>query len=174
MNFSIKAKNKIVFIAILFLSLLSFKTAAQESDFILSEKENLEWLKNLDSEDLEDQFNKLKDRFVQDTAVYKILSTTYVPPQEKKSLAKRNFLKESKVRPLYFFTYKKNQFKLRTNPEIQNILELNKILDVEKISGIKVYTGNIARALYGSSGSYGVVNILIKDEATFNKMKETL
>lgn len=167
---------KINFIlSILFISVFCVTSAAQEVDFILSEKENEEWLEKVDSYELKVQLEELKNRIVQDTAVYfNYLSGNYESPEQKVGLAKREFSEESKSRPLYLFVYEKESLRLQANPESERIEKLVEEINTDKISKIEVYKGVMARALYGTSGSYGVINIVLNDKASLNRIKEIL
>lgn len=95
-------------LCILFINVFCVQSFAQETEFILSEEENQAWLDDLDSKGLEVQLEELKTRFVQDTTVYyNYLSGNYESPEQKAALANRDFLEESKSRPLYVFAFKK-------------------------------------------------------------------
>ena len=144
------------------ISFLSFSFFAQETQ-ILTEEQNKAWVQELQQEKkLDDQLEQLRDRLSSDSSVY--FRFTSNPHGKDASVSGEN-KEETRHRPIYFFSFPEGDLVVPSNPSEEYLASLQEVLQSEHITNIKITTGVMANALYGSRGTPGVIEIEVRDKA---------
>ena len=150
------------FILTCLVSLASFSFFAQETP-ILTEEQNKAWVQELQQEkELDEQLELLRERISSDSSVYFRLNAN---PHGKNSAVTKEYKEETRHRPLYLFSFPGGSLMVHPNPSEDYLVSLQEVLKPEHVSHIKITTGVMASALYGSRGRPGVIEIYVRDKA---------
>jgi len=178
-----KINLKYQFIVFLFCGFTALGVYAQDDSLILTAEENKEWIENLKAEEeLSQQLSLLKKRIVADTAVNfssRFICLTGFSPEKRKEIeAKREAEKpgedlHSRHRPIYQFVNNEEVISLG-GIEDSTAIDLQEFLTTREVSSLEIFYDQPENVLYGVRGESGVILIKLKEEKTFERVKQLL
>ena len=137
--------------------MLTFTTYAQKStDYIVTDEQNTEWLKNFENTSSEKRLQLLKKRINSDQDIYFAIPNPHVKTQKK-----AHFDTISYVRPLYMIKSQDSEpFFLPENTERKLTDKILKHLNKENVRSIELLDKE-SEILYGQRGTYGIIKITL-------------
>jgi len=176
-----KLKFKIFYTLI---CLFTASVAVAQDGLILTAEENKEWVENLKAEEeLSQQLSLLKKRIVADTAVNfssRFVCFTGLSPEKRKEIeAKRKAEKpgedlHSRHRPIYQFVNNEEVISLSGGIKDGTAIDLQEFLTTQEVSSLEIFYDQPENVLYGVRGESGVILIKLKEEKTFERVKQLL
>jgi hypothetical protein len=182
-----KLKFKVFYVLI---CLFTASVAVAQDGLILTAEENKEWIENLKAEEeLSQQLSFLKKRIVADTAVT-YSSTRFICftglSDDKKEEIRANERKKAKEkseksgqqlqsrhRPLYQFVKDRESISL-SGIKDGTAIDLQEFLTTQEVSSLEIFYDQPENVLYGVRGESGVILIKLKEEKTFELVKQLL
>lgn len=180
-----KLKFKIFYAFICF---FTASVAFAQDGLVLTAEENQEWIKDLKAKNnLVEQLNMLSQRIISDTAVT-YSSTRFIcftglsdekqeeikAKEKKKAKEKPGQQLQSRHRPLYQFVKNRESIPLGAIKKARRALKLAEFLSPAKVESVEIFYDQPENVLYGERGESGVVLIELKDEKTFQRLREVL
>ena len=177
-----KLKFKIFYTLI---CLFTASVAVAQDGLILTAEENKEWVENLKAEEeLSQQLSSLKKRIVADTAV--TYSSRFIcftglsdekqeeiKAEEKKKAEEKPGKLQSRHRPLYQFVKDRESISL-SGIKDGTAIDLQEFLTTQEVSSLEIFYDQPENVLYGVRGESGVILIKLKEEKTFELVKQLL
>lgn len=181
-----KINLKYQFNVFLFCGFTALGVYAQDDSLILTAEENKEWVENLKAEEeLSQQLSSLKKRIVADTAVT-YSSTRFIcftglsddkkeeiRANERKKAEEKPGKLQSRHRPLYQFVKDRESISL-SGIKDSTAVDLQEFLTTQEVSSLEIFYDQPENVLYGVRGESGVILIKLKEEKTFERVKQLL
>ena len=143
--------------------------SAQNQDHEIDTKEeNSDWLNEFKNQNLGDKIEFLKTRFKEDQDIF----LTQINPHGEPAI-KEGFEKFTYYRPIYIFKAgKKDPIILPGNPSEKLIADLQNILNTGNVESIDLIEDQVSKTIYGARGSFGIIEIQLKNLETYSDLKK--
>lgn len=160
-------------------------TFAQDESLILTPEENKEWMENLKAKKnkLGEQLRMIRKRIIADTAIMsssQFICYTGISDEKRKETEvkqkaeQRDTLLHSRHRPMYQFVKNGEVVDPGSIRKGSQAAKLVEFIVPEKVASAEVFYNQPENVLYGVRGESGVILIELKDDKTFQRLRELL